>query len=357
MKIGRIFVLLIFSVATTLCVAALLPHIGFTYAAGYTTEIPDDMDVASLSIEIAEYMDTAPSDTVGYAVEPDGVDISKSFKIYLDTDIFSLSSSKYSDVRDELEDGKCIYLVPLYSPTDTFFLTIAKGTQEDLDRTLRLEKEGRIEPLSPERREELEGRVGRWYFQKGVEIARDQHLDYYAKAAELSGIYDQQPLLVGGLPYLRYPVAVYEGKEGSIGTVVPVSGAPLSYFNALRDKIPGEQDAPAVFDYAELREAITSLPPEGDSASQDLTGSETDFDPPNDSDSDSLETDTAPSSTAPAAPAPAQAEPASPDGGKLLLWAVFAGMVLAGTIVAAVVIRRRQAAKRRSDGDDSPRLT
>jgi hypothetical protein len=90
----------------------------------------------------------------------------------------------------------------------------------------------------------------------------DPYRSYYAIASEITGERSIKPILVGGLPGFRLPVAIYPDNVGNIGTIVPTYPS-LVDWNALRlDVMDDTQDSVSfVLDYQDIRERALAIPP------------------------------------------------------------------------------------------------
>jgi hypothetical protein len=210
------------------------------------------MDVKGLTGQVVDYLNEAYPDELDRQVTVEDVDFSKAFKFYIDTDIFVLPSNDYGEIRQALEEGWFMFEIPVYIGQDTFTVNVVKGRPVDYENL--------SDRISEERIKELESQVDQWYLQ-GSTYFEDTHLDYYNVTNERVDIYDQQPLLVGGLPHFHYPVALYANEDGDIGKLVPISAAPSSYYGFLELDESTDENAPAVFDYVKIKEIIATLPP------------------------------------------------------------------------------------------------
>jgi hypothetical protein len=215
-------------------------------------------------------------------------------------------------------------IIQMYFEGDTYQAEIVKGEPLDYSKI--------VEGTSAEWIALQESRVGKWYVQT-VGYSEGTQPDYVKVAAERTGIYDREPMLVKGLPYFHYPVAIYPNDKGRLATmtVIHSASAPWEMLGIERPS----KDAEFVFDYEFVKEKVNSAPPEGGDTGEISQ--------------DTSKEDPTPPSMTPEPSDPAQTAPASPDNSRLpVLGAILAGMVLAAAIVAIIVIRRRQAAKKQS---------
>jgi hypothetical protein len=277
-------------------------------------------------------------------LSPDEIEVSRIVKVYIDTNIFAHEADDFDGLTEALEAAGYVYAVYFLIDGKLFDADMSVGEMPSEETVQRIrESEGEYaEQIIAGAMEN----AGKWHVARYGMHESSTDPDYLDIATEASGITDREPIFVGGLPHIHYPVALYPDDGGKIDVMVPLSPASFPWEKLGMDR----PEEPVALDYAMVKEAIDSLPPEGiddelaDTVPEDRGSGEP-----------------ASASTAgPSAPLPSddaeQTPSQSPDGSPMP-WAVFAGMVLAGAIVAAVVIRRRRAVKRRSNGDDSPRLT
>jgi hypothetical protein len=219
--------------------------------------LPADMDIDALRQEIVDDLNRrTPEGRMMPARKAtlDDVDFSKAFKFYNDTSwsIFDLQTNNFNEVRSALEQGSYIFEVPVYIGNDTFVFNISiGGSVSDEDR----ENPDLIGPGIAY----LESVEGEWHISADYYFP-DRHLDYYDIVCERAGIYDQRPLLVGGLPYFHSPVALFADEQGNIGKMAPIWGSRVVPWEALGLK--PQQDDDVVLDYAAAKDAIAQLPGE-----------------------------------------------------------------------------------------------
>ncbi|MDR1015136.1 MAG: hypothetical protein LBL86_09215 [Coriobacteriales bacterium] len=235
-----------------LLAALLLQGPSASYGMEYDAGLPTDLNQEEITEQSVYEVNLWGSEIERPATAAD-IDLAKSFKFYNTTDIFSLQESGFEEVQQALEAGGYILEVPVYIGNDTVCVNVSKGEPLDYSK-IGEELLANTEWLSLQ-----ESRVGQWYAE-GSYLFEDRHLDYYAVAAERTGIYDRIPLLVGGLPYFHSPVAIYPDDEGNLGTMTVIHPATAPW-EALGIERPSE-DAEFVFDYGYVKEKVDSLPPE-----------------------------------------------------------------------------------------------
>jgi hypothetical protein len=303
--------------ATILC----LP--GVAHAEQGLDALPPDIDESALQWEIAQFINEHQY-TPATGLTASDIDLLLTVKLYNGPELFSGDVLNFAVVKEQLENERYMMLIiQMYFGGDTYQAEIVKGEPVDYSKI--------VEGTSDEWIALQESRVGKWYVQT-VGYSEGVQPDYIKVAAERTGIYDREPILVKGLPHFHYPVAIYPNDEGNLGTMTVIHPATAPW-EVLGIERPSE-DAEFVFDYEYIKEKVNSLPPDGGSAGEVS--------------SDVSEVNTAPPSTPPELSDPVRTDATSPDSSKLTRWIVFTGVVLACAIIAIIVIRRRQINKRRS---------
>ncbi|MDR1067649.1 MAG: hypothetical protein LBL36_00180 [Clostridiales Family XIII bacterium] len=142
------------------------------------------------------------------------IDLSKAYKIYVDTDIFTLKSNKYDDIVAALEKGTYFYFVPIFDKDATYLVNVQyyKPLSADAKKI-----------LTEEEIADYNSKVGKWAV-VGIDQYDDESpfRDYYTTAAKATGNNKEKPLLIGSLPYFRDVVALYSDGNGNAGSIVPI---------------------------------------------------------------------------------------------------------------------------------------
>jgi hypothetical protein len=290
-----------------------------TYASAREVEIPSDMDVAALQQEIIQSLN---GDGYGLSriVTENDVDFTKAYKVYVGVDVFSLETIGHGELKAELEKVDGVFMVPVYMDDQTFLVTVSRKPPFDHESVKNVLTEDEIA--------RQESRVGTWVIPV-ISTYEDAHFDYYDIAAKRTGIYDRLPLLVGGLPYFHYPVAIYPDDEGNLATMTVINPATAPW-ETLGIERPGE-DAEFVFDYEYVKEKVNSAPPEGG----DMGGVP----------QDASEEGTAPPPVA-SFPSPTEGQPQVPAGEVTtpnvpLVVAIAAAAVAVAVVAVALLFRRK----------------
>lgn len=219
----------------------------FASGATHATELPEDMNQAYIIEKAVDFTNKHFSEELSRLVTKDDVDLSAAYKIYVDTDIFSLETNSFREVLDKLEEGAYIFELPLYIGKDTYIVNISQVLPvPETDYATMADPEG------------YRAKVGTWdipgvggYFPPETVFE-----DYYKIARDVSGITDRTPLLVGSLPCFTRAVALYPDDNGNINKLVT-----LSPYNVNWEALGLEpQEHNVVLDYAEIKKIVNALP-------------------------------------------------------------------------------------------------
>jgi hypothetical protein len=238
-------------VATALAIA-LLP----SQAIAQTT-LPPDFDTDDVKVRIVN----ALSDFTYYGLSKpptvDDIDMTRIVKIYVDTDMFALGTDDFDEVVEILEARPLVFRIDFAIEGVVFDVEVSKGlpqSEEAIERLRELGGESGDMMV-----EQVLADVGKWKINSTGHTTEPLSSIYYLdKATKASGITDREPIFVGGLPYLHYPVALYPDEYGKISVMVPMSLGAVPW-SALKMSRPSELIA---LDYQEVKEVINSLPPE-----------------------------------------------------------------------------------------------
>jgi hypothetical protein len=309
-------VLLLIAVAVILCFSST------AYAEQGLAALPQDVDESALREDLVEFLNSTYSEELGrQTIVADDIDLSLTVKLYNGPELFSGDVSDFATVKEQLDNERYMMLIiQMYFGGDTYQAEVVKGEPVDYSKL----SEQTL--ANPDRLALLESRVGKWYVQT-VGYGEGIQPDYMKVAAERTGIYDREPILVKGLPHFHYPVAIYPDDEGNLGTMTVIHPATAPW-EVLGIKKPGE-DAEFVFDFEFIKEQVNSLPPEG--GGTNIASSDT-----------SEETATSPS------PPPGSDQEDTSEQPLPILPLAIAAVAVVAVVVAIIVIRRRQIARRQS---------
>lgn len=145
------------------------------------------------------------------------IDYGKAYKIYVDTNIFELPTNSIDEIRDVLENGTYIYLVPITIGTKTVVVNVQKGLplSEDAEAI-----------LSEQEKQEVIANTGKWIASVfTLYPAGDGRINYDAFLKNTIGNIPDGTLLVGGLPFFQDVVAIIPNNKGEVESIVPFNSA------------------------------------------------------------------------------------------------------------------------------------
>ena len=181
---------------------------------------------------------------IPYSITADDVDFNGAYKIFVDTNIFEIPTNNYDELLSILEaESVRIYEVPV--PFDNGDVYVA-----NLQINLPLSENAHDVMTESEITSYL-STVGSWNVSAIYQYlhGRDNYIDYNemlkSEIAEFG-----QPILVGGLPYFRDAVALFQNPDGTVGKVVPLNLGRVEW-----DKLMLKENA-NLNDYAQLKASI-----------------------------------------------------------------------------------------------------
>ncbi|MFV0499062.1 MAG: hypothetical protein ACK5NF_03400 [Bacilli bacterium] len=206
----------------------------------------------NLGDEIVTTTNDLFEDTFGRQITNDDIVWENTSKIYVGTNIFEIDSNNINEMITQLDTDGYIYEIPIYINDDTIIVSIAKGLPVDDSITFTADE------LS-----EVLDNEGKWII-NDVKHYENQRLDISNEIESQALGLNTEPILVGGLPYFRYPVALITNESEDIEILVPLSYAPGSEkISKFSTKQNFGMDA---YNYDEIKNYINSLP-----VSSDLT--------------------------------------------------------------------------------------
>lgn len=209
---------------------------------------PND-DLSGLTEEIITTSNDLFSDKLSRDITADDIDFSNAFKIYVGTNLFETDVENVAEIPDVFGADGYIYELPIYLDGDTLIINIAKGQPLN----------GNAEFTDAERQEILDN-VGKWQV-TAVKYYENEIVDYKTELEAQVDTVTEDAVLVGGLPYFRYAVALLSDDEGAIQSLVPLSDVPgIEKINTLQT----ESVSNNVYDYEEVKNYVNQLPPVAD---------------------------------------------------------------------------------------------
>ena len=181
-------------------------------------------------------------------VTSEDIDYSKAYKVYVDTNIFRLSTNKADKIKETLETGNYIYLLPIDVSDGTIVVNLQKGLPLS---------ENSKKVLSLEEQQEVLDNVGKWivssvYFYENGNL----NFDYERKLKSLIGVIPEDTMLVGSLPIFEDVVALIPNEDGIIESIVP-----LSTLTKEKDLINySTKNNSYIYSYKQIKEIANDLP-------------------------------------------------------------------------------------------------
>lgn len=201
----------------------------------------------------------------GIKVTAEDIDYSKAYKVYVDINIFRLSTNKADKIKETLENGNYIYLLPIDVSDGTIVANLQKGLPLS---------ENSKNVLSLEEQQEVLDNVGKWivsslYFYENGNL----NFDYESKLKSLIGVIPEDTMLVGSLPIFEDVVALIPNEDGIIESIVP-----LSTLTKEKDLINySTKNNPYIYSYKQIKEIANDLPDADPNIAGEAANIETDI--------------------------------------------------------------------------------
>lgn len=201
----------------------------------------------------------------GIKVTAEDIDYSKAYKVYVDINIFRLSTNKADKIKETLENGNYIYLLPIDVSDGTIVANLQKGLPLS---------ENSKKVLSLEEQQEVLDNVGKWivsslYFYENGNL----NFDYESKLKSLIGVIPEDTMLVGSLPIFEDVVALIPNEDGIIESIVP-----LSTLTKEKDLINySTKNNPYIYSYKQIKEIANDLPDADPNIAGEAANIETDI--------------------------------------------------------------------------------
>ena len=198
-------------------------------------------------------------------VTAEDIDYSKANKVYVDTNIFRLSTNKADKIKETLETGNYIYLLPIDVSDGTIVVNLQKGLPLS---------ENSKKVLSLEEQQEVLDNVGKWivssvYFYENGNL----NFDYERKLKNLIGVIPEDTMLVGSLPIFEDVVALIPNEDGIIESIVP-----LSTLTKEKDLIDySTKNNSYIYSYKQIKEIANDLPDADPNIAGEAANIETDI--------------------------------------------------------------------------------
>lgn len=250
-------------IATILCMLVLLIFPSIVYA---STNEPiktkklsetdaDYSEIIGLDEKIKQMINSIREDTNTENLPNDyKIDYTKANKIYVDTDIFSLETSKKQEVKEALDEGMYMWLLTLNIDNTAYQINISKGLP--LNESLK-------EVLTEEEIETIKEEEGRWIV-VAIEIFEGKSINYEATIAkilkDINYESDVEILLCGGLKHIYQPVALVMNNE-EVELLIPLYDLEIrgteKQINCI--KPIAAHDLDGIYMYSGIKDAVNEM--------------------------------------------------------------------------------------------------
>ena len=225
----------------SICLLLIMPIIVFA-----ANEKEDGLTV--LADEIIQTTNDLYKDKLPREIIEDDLDFGNVFKIYVGVNIFSKDIDLIKDIPKIFGADGYIYELPIYLDNNTVIVNISKG--QPLNENVEFTNEERSNILKGE---------GKWQV-TAIKYYENKTVDYRTELKKRVGTVPEDTVLVGGLPYFRYAVALIPNTDGRIEGIVPLSDVPgVEKIKNLRIKT-NKMETDDMYDYQNIREYINELP-------------------------------------------------------------------------------------------------
>lgn len=250
-------------IAIILCMLSLLISSSMVYAnTNEPIEIEklkesdaDYSEIIGLDEEIKQMINSIREETNSESLPNDyKIDYTKANKIYVDTDIFSLETSKKQDVKESLEEGIYMWLLIFNIESTTYQINISKGLPFN---------ESLKELLTEEEIETIKAEEGKWIV-TAIETFEGKSFNYEATISNvLEDIHyesDAEIVLCGGLKHIYQPVALVMNNE-EVELLIPLYDLEIrgTEKQISRIKSTAAQDVDGVYLYSRIKDAVNEM--------------------------------------------------------------------------------------------------
>ena len=250
-------------IATILCMLVLLIFPSIVYAStNEPIEIEklseadvDYSEIIGLDEEIKQMINSIREETNAERLPNDyKIDYTKANKIYVDTDIFSLETSKKQDVKESLKEVIYMWLLTLNIENTAYQINISKGLPFN---------ESLKELLTEEEVETIKAEEGKWIV-VAIEILEGKSINYEATIAnilkDINYESDAEIVLCGGLKHIYQPVALVMNDE-EVELLIPLYDLEI---RGTEKQISGikataAQDVDGVYLYSRIKDAVNEM--------------------------------------------------------------------------------------------------
>ncbi len=229
----------IFACVLALFIVASLSMTAF--AADFSTGA--DAELESIADEIVVVV----NDLYGEIITDKDIDFSDALKVYVDTNVFELSTNSASEIKNTLEAGNYIYLLPIKTGKGIVVVNIQKG--------LPLSEHAK-EVLTEKEQQEVLENVGKWVISSATLYnSQDTAYNYSATLSKKVGEIPDGTLLVGSLPIFEDVVALIPDSNGLVEKIVPLTNTSYDL-----GAISNSRNSSEIYDYSTIKAYANSLP-------------------------------------------------------------------------------------------------
>lgn len=197
-------------------------------------------DLSGLTDEIIAASNDLFPDKLSRKITTEDIDYNNAFKIYVGVNLFETDVHSAEEIPGTFGADGYIYELPIYLDGDTLIVDIAKGQPLNKNADFTQEEE-----------QNILNNVGKWQV-TAVKYYEGETIDYLAELQNKTGSTPNNPVLVGGLPYFRYAVALLFNDSGTISGFVPMSDVPgIEKIEAFRSE--------NVYDYQQVKAYVNQL--------------------------------------------------------------------------------------------------
>lgn len=183
------------------------------------------------------------------AITADDIDYNKAVKVYVDTNVFELSTNRANEIENALEKGNYIYLLPISINNGTIVLNIQKGLPLS---------DNAITVLTEEEQQEILEHVGKWVVSStAIYDSGNMNYDYLKTLSNVIGEIPEGTMLVGSLPVFHDVVALVPDEEGIVESLVPVTNTVYD-----ENSVKYQRNYDKVYNYEQVKEYANNLPEE-----------------------------------------------------------------------------------------------
>lgn len=207
------------------------------------TEQKDDLIVLSKE-DIVKTCNGLFRDELDEEITIQDVDFENAVKIYVGPNIFDTDADSIEEIEALFDSDEYIYELPIYVDGGTLIVNIEKGKELNPNANFTESEKQRI----------LDN-VGKWQC-SSYTFYPNETIDYASEVESKMGVMPENMILVGGLPYFRFAVALIPDETGKLELLVPLK------------EVPGEENisqfragGPEVYAYDQIKEFINQLPP------------------------------------------------------------------------------------------------